>query len=286
MGKKILLLGSTGKMGTALIEFFGKTYELVSKNSRNFDAQDFDKVSELIKDNRPDIIINTVAFLGIDPCEQDSQKAFKLNTLFPKLLAELSNREKCILVHFSTDAVFGNKKDNFYVESDSPSPLNIYGFTKYGGDCFIQSIAKEFFIFRVSVLFGETQKDTQFVEKMLQKVLGGEKILRVSDDIISSPTYSRDVAREVKRILEEEYEFGIYHIANEGKASLYQLMKEIIDNLALDVEVLPVSYKHFPYLGIKNTYTPIKSDKIANLRHWKEAVKEYCKCIKTNYKKG
>lgn len=276
MSNKILLLGSTGKMGIALRDVFGGDFFVVGKNNSDFNALNFEQVRILIEENKPNIVINTVAFLGIDPCEKDPAKALGLNTLYPKLLAELSNEKIFLLIHFSTDAVFNNEKGDFYTEKDCPHPLNMYGVTKYGGDCFIQAIAKRYYIFRIPVLFGETIKSTQFVEKMLQKVNEGQRVLKISDDIISSPTYSKDVAREVCRILYASYQFGLYHVANEGKASLYDLMKEIIENLNFDVRVEKASYKEFPFLGIKNTFTPIKSEKITPLRHWREAVKEYC----------
>jgi len=285
MRKKVLLLGSTGKMGLALKEAFGDNYSLSGKNSRDFDAANFEQVRKLIEENNPDIVLNTVALLGIDPCEKEPEKAFRLNTLYPKFLAELSNDKGFLLAHFSTDAVFNDKKEDFCVEGDRPHPLNVYGFTKYGGDCFIQAMARNYYIFRISILFGETTKNTQFVEKMLQRVKEGQKVLKISDDIISSPTYSKDVAREVMRIIEAEYPFGTYHIANEGRASLYELMQEIVKDLGLDVKVQKCSYKDFPYLGIKNTCTPLKSEKINSLRPWQEAVKEYCCCIKEIHKK-
>lgn len=273
---KILLLGSTGKMGTALKKVFGKDYLVISKNSRDFDALNFDQVLNLIKENQPDIVMNTVAFVGIDQCEKEPEKALRLNTLYPKLLAELSNEMGFLLVHFSTDAVFNDGQGSFYTENDCARPLNMYGFTKYGADCFIKAIAKKYYIFRISVQFGETTKNNQFVEKMLQRIREGQKVLDISADIVSSPSYSKDIAREIKKIIEEMTPFGLYHIANNGAASLYDLMKEIVQNLSLDVEVRKASYKDFSYIGIKNTYTPIRSGKIAPLRPWQEAVKEYC----------
>lgn len=276
MAKKILLLGHTGKMGTALKEVFEDGYTIIGKNSADFDALDFDQVKDLIDKTSPDIVMNTVAMLGIDSCEKDPEKAHRLNALYPKFLAELSNNNNFLLVHFSTDAVFNDEKQDFYTERDFTSPLNVYGSTKYRGDCFVQDAAKQYFLFRISVIFGEASKHNQFVEKMLLKVKEGKKPLKISDDIVLSPTYSRDAAREIRRILEEPLPFGLYHIANEGKASLYDLMNEIIKNLSLDATIEKASYKDFPYIGRKNTYTPLKSDKIRPLRHWKEAVKEYC----------
>lgn len=282
MSKKVLLLGSSGKMGIALREMLGRNYIIVGKNSADFDAADFKQVRSLVEQSNPNIVINTAAYIGIDPCEKDPENALRLNTLYPRVLAELSNEFGFLLVHFSTDAVFNDRKEGFYTEKDSSHPLNIYGFTKYGGDCFVQAIAKRYYIFRISVLFGETAKNTQFVEKMLQKIKEGQRVLNISADIIGSPSYSKDIAGQIKEMLNELPEFGLYHIANEGKASLYDLMKEIVQNLSLDVEVKKASYKDFPFLGIKNAYTPIKSEKIASLRLWQDAVKEYCGLLRTN----
>jgi len=283
--KKLLLLGYTGKMGIVLKKVFDADYDVIGKNSCDFDASDFEGVCRLIDDITPDIVINSVAFLGIDPCENEPEKAFRLNTLYPKLLAELSIKKRFLLVHFSTDAVFNDEKKDYYVESDIPCPLNIYGLTKYGGDCFIQAIAKQYYIIRISVLFGESIKATQFVEKMLNKIQQGAASLKISNDIILSPTYSKDAAVEVKRIIERSLPFGLYHIANEGKASLYDLMNDIVNGLKMDTRIERASYKDFPYVGIKNTFTPIRSEKINLMRPWKDAVREYCDEIKMKVKR-
>ena len=276
MAKKILLLGSTGKMGMAVTEAFNDGYIFIGKSSKDFDALNFEHVQGIIKDVSPDIVINTVAYLGIDPCEQYPERAFKLNTLYPKLLAELSNRAGFLLVHFSTDAVFNDSDGDSYTEESCPHPLNIYGVTKYGGDSFVQAIASRYYLLRISLLFGRTSKDSQFVEKMLQKVKEGQNVLSISNDIVGSPSYSLDIAKEVRRMIGLSLPYGLYHVANAGKASLYELIKAVVANLELKVEVKQASYKDFPYLGIKNTYTPISSKKISALRPWQDAVKAYC----------
>jgi len=273
--KKILLLGYTGKMGLALNEVLKEDYTIIGKNSKDFNAENFDEVRDMIENIKPDIVINTVAFLGIDPCEKDPMKALKLNALYPKLLAELSNKIGFLLVHFSTDAVFNNEKNDLYVESDTPKPLNVYGLTKYGGDCFIQAIATKYYIFRLSVLFGKSIKNNQFIEKMLQKVEEGNNVIKIADDVVSSPSYSLDIANEIKKILRSSLPFGLYHLINDGKATLFELIFEIVKNLNLNIKVEKASFKDFPYIGIKNLNTPIKSEKIRPLRPWKEAVKDY-----------
>lgn len=281
MSKRLLLLGSSGKMGVALNEVFSSSdFEVIGKNSKDFDARDSKAVRALIEKNRPEVVVNTVASLGLDPCGEDPFDALKVNTLFPEELARLSNEFAFLLIHFSTDAVFNDEKNDFYVESDAAKPLNLYGITKYGGDSLIQAIAKTYYIFRISILFGQTTKNTQFVEKMLERIKQGQVSLKIADDIVSSPTYSRDVAVELLRILNSKSPFGLYHIANQGKASLFELISEIVKCLKLEVRVQKASYKDFPFTCIKNTNTPLKSEKIPGLRPWQEAVREYCTRIK------
>lgn len=281
-----MLLGSTGKMGCALRAAFGSGHRLLCKNSRDFNAADFAQVEALVRAARPAIVLNTVALLGIDHCEKNPEKAFRLNTLYPKLLAELSLAMGFVLVHFSTDAVFDGRQNKSYVESDAPRPLNIYGATKYGGDCLVAAIAERFFLVRVSVLFGETQGSNQFVEKMLLRARQGKVVLRVADDIVLSPTFSQDVGWEIRRLIEAAAPFGLYHLANEGQGSLYELLEAVSAGLGLEVALERASYRDFPGAGIKNTHTPLASEKIALLRPWREAVGDYCRILAPGGKHG
>ncbi len=195
-------------------------------------------------------------------------------------LAELSLKHSFLLVHFSTDAVFHDRRSGFYTEDDCARPVNIYGFTKYGADCFIQAIASDFYIVRISILFGESNRNLQFVEKMLQKAREGASVLKIADDIIASPTYNLDVARELRRMIETRVPPGVYHVVNSGRASLWELMREVVSGLGLAVRVEKGSYKDFPSAGRKNTCTPLRSVKLPALRPWQEAVGEYCRRLK------
>ncbi len=275
--QKILILGNTGKMGNAIMHSFKSYYNISGKNHQDFDAINLTSVKEIVESEKPDYVINTVAFMGIDPCEMNPEKAIKINAIYPKFLAELSNEENFTLIHFSTDSVFSGQKKGFYVESDIPDPINIYGLTKYGGDCFVQSIANKYYILRLSVLFGKSESD-QFVEKMLVKLKKGEN-LKIADDVISSPTYNLDVADRLLDIISNKYPYGLYHTINFGQASLYELMCEIVKNLGVSSLVTKGSYKDFPYTGNKNLFTPLISEKLPPLRDWKDAVKEYCNSV-------
>ncbi|WP_306532920.1 NAD(P)-dependent oxidoreductase [Geobacter sp.] len=276
MARRLLLLGSTGKMGSAVREVFGDGYDVIGVSSRDFDAADSDRLTAFIEETNPDIVVNTVAHLGIDSCEMNPGAAHRLNALLPKHLAGLSRGKGYLLVHFSTDAVFDDNKGDFYLESDQPNPLNVYGLTKYEGDRFVQATAERYFLVRTSILFGQATRRSQFVERMLVRAVEGNAPLRVADDIVLSPSHAEDVAREVRRMLEGSCPFGLYHVANEGKATLYELMAEVVAGLGLDVPLERASHRDFPAVGTKNTHTPLASEKIPPLRPWREAVRAYC----------
>lgn len=278
MGKRILLLGHTGKMGCALMRALSADNDLVGLNSSDFDAADFTAVEETIAGVSPQIIINTVAFQGIDRCEREPETAFRINTLFPGHLARICEERQLTLVHFSTDAVFADSHEGWCTEYDIPAPLNMYGVTKYGGDCLVSSGCRSHYICRIPLLFGESRRDGQFVEKMLVSLRSGGKI-RVAADIVSSPSYSSDIAVRIRTLLQDAAGFGTYHLANEGRASLYELMVEIAGRLAPEAMVEKGSYQDFPHVGRKNLCTPLRSARIAGLRPWREAVGEYCRTL-------
>lgn len=272
----ILILGHKGKLGRALFSVFSDEYNVVGANRSHFDATDPHQTRRLITANQPDLVINAVAFVGIDACENDPIRALKINSLFPKQLAELSNEFGFTLIHFSTDAVFADCKDgNSYTESSSPRPINIYGCTKYNGDCMITALAARYYICRISLLFGFTDRNEQFVEKMLAKIYNGQKELHIADDVICSPSYSLDIATSVKKLYQNRLPYGLYHIANEGRISLFTFIREMILELNLPVKVMPTSKEYFHSLAIKNSCTPITSEKIKPLRPWQMALQDY-----------
>jgi len=278
--KKILLLGHTGKLGGALEKVLAADYQLIGKNSSDFDAADFGQVAETVRRELPDLIINAIAFQGVDRREAEPEAAFRINTLLPGQLADLAADLGKALVHFSTEAVFSDRQAGNYCEHDIPAPLNLYGLSKLGGELLVRSRCERHYILRLPILFGESQKKDQFVEKMLARIESGAAVLHVADDIISSPTYTRDVAVHLRGMIATGAVFGTYHITNEGSASLFDLIAEIVVVLGGDVTLARASYRDFPYVGIKNRYTPLSSVKGAVLRPWQEAVHDYCARLK------
>ncbi len=279
MGNRILLLGDTGKLGRALRAAFDPGDEVVGANSRTFDACDFEAVERLVSAVRPDRVYNTVAMLGVDPCERDPERAFRLNALFPQLLARMAASRGFGLVHFGTDAVFDGAGGAAFSERDVPCPPNVYGLTKLGGDCFVLSEAPQAYVFRVSLLFGLTGRHDQFVEKMIAKARAGEGVLRVSGDIVLSPTFAADAAEVAVARVDGGADPGLCHLAGEGRASLHEMMSRIASGLALSARIEVASHRDFPSVGRKNRFSPLRSERIPPLRRWEEAVDAYCRVL-------
>ena len=276
MNRKIVLFGATGKMGLALTQVLEHDYALALYNSLNSNVLDLNRIEEILNKEKPAIIINSVAYMGIDQCEVEPEKAFSINAIFPFHLAKLANDHNALLIQFSTDAVFNDSKDDFYDEDDCPAPVNVYGMSKYAGEGFVRAITERYYVFRLPVLFGQSIKNNQFVEKMLLQIKEGASSLNISTDVVSSPSYSLDIAKEVRNIIEIPLPYGTYHLANDGKASLYELMGAIIEYTGGSVDVKKASHHDFPAKGKKNTSTPIRSVKRKALRPWRKAVKAYC----------
>ena len=280
MNKRVLLLGHTGKLGCALNRSFNRRYAVTGKNSQDFDASNFSQVCDLVREARPGLVINAVAFVGINQCEQNPQKALSVNTLFPRLLVMLSKELGFTLIHFSTEAVFPDAMEGkTFTEKSAVSPRNMYGVTKYGADCLIGSGAERYYIFRLPIMFGESAKKNQFVEKMLLRIEDGAKELKIASDIFSLPSYNKDIAEEALRIYESDMPCGLYHVANEGRASLFDLIVALVDCLELDVHVTPVLHTDLPLPELKNLRPLMTSEKISPLRPWREALKDYCNAI-------
>jgi len=272
-----LILGASGKLGSAVYKNMlenGINIRVVTRADIELGESHLEKI---FYEFEPDFVFNGVAKLGIDPCESRPDLAYKLNVEFVVFLSLLCNKVGALFINISTDAVFPDAvdRDFSYVESSLPAPLNVYGKTKYIGEQVVQILCASYYIIRVSVLFGDTWRQEQFVEKMLLKIMSGQNI-SVSDDIICSPCYSTDVADGIYQLLSSSAKSGIYHLVNDGNASLYELMSEISSCLGCGKDVVQRgSYKDFPHVGRKNLVTPLASERNLTMRGWRDAVRAY-----------
>jgi len=281
---KILILGAKGTLGQALREEFEtKHYHLIGCNRDELDVTDLAALSDKIAAFSPSFLINATAVNVVDEIEEDDQTftlAQKVNGLAPGYLALIARQLSIPFIHFSTDYVFSGKQREPYMENAIPDPISRYGETKFLGEKEVERVGGQYYIIRLSRLFGRAgtsfKTKRSFVDLMLYLVKEVKKErLEVVDDQISSPTYAPDVALFTRQLYEEHQPPGIYHGANSGQCSWFELAKKIFSLTHLNVEVLPVPHTHFPRPAKAPAFSVLQNTKLPAQRSWEEALAEY-----------
>jgi len=285
---KILVIGSNGQLGSDLCQLLGDQI-VIPLTHQDIDITSIVTVKEALSRYRPDIVINTAAYVRVDDCESNQDKAFAVNALGARNVAVVSQELECRLVHISTDFVFGgqpNTPATPYTEFDRPDPPNIYGKTKLAGEDFVRHLCWRHFIVRSSALFGHTGskgKGGNFVETILNLAYHNEQLQVVNDQIIS-PTYTKDLAQKIAQLMKTEY-YGIFHITNKGACSWYDFAEEILRQTGQAKEIVSLTSEQYPQKAKRANYTALDNYHLRllgmdDMRPWQEALADYIKTKK------
>ncbi|HDN94951.1 MAG TPA: dTDP-4-dehydrorhamnose reductase, partial [Nitrospirae bacterium] len=218
---KIALTGSDGMLGHDIQKVFTDV-ELINFTLHDFDITDLDRTLSAIKEARPDYLIHPAAYTDVDGCEKDPETAYQVNAIGAKNVATACEEIGCPVLYISTDYVFDGTKEEPYIESDAPNPLNEYGLSKLKGERFVSSLTDSFYIVRTSWLYGKNGRN--FVE-IISRLLPEKDEIRVVNDQTGSPTYTYDLALKLRELIGKGY--GTYHITNSSKCSWYEFALEI-----------------------------------------------------------
>ncbi len=278
---KIALTGKNGQLAKEFIKLLSiRDINFFSFDRKELDISDFEKVEKVLKEVKPDIVINCAAYNLVDKAEEDKESAYATNTRGAENLAKICSELNCKLVHYSTDYVFDGNKKSLYIEKDIPNPLNYYGRTKLEGELKIKEILENHLIFRVSWLYGEGNNN--FIRKFLDWAKDKEE-LKISENEVSIPTNAGKVA-EVSLLAIEENLKGLYHLTNSGYASRYELALKIKEYLNLKNKIIPVNSSIFNLKAKRPEFSAMDNNLIKkvlgiDISYWDEDLKEYLKEI-------
>ena len=230
---KLLLLGSNGQVGWELQRSMAALGKLKACDRSTLDFIDLDEMRKLIRDYKPDVIVNAAAYTDVDKAESDEENAFQVNSRAVDLLAQEAKVLDAWLIHYSTDYVFDGAKIGPYIEEDKTNPLSVYGKTKLQGEEAIKKSKCKYLIFRTSWLFGVHGKN---FFKTIIKLAKERDELRVVSNQIGAPTSAELVADVTSLCLyrvalnshSSKEISGIYHLTATGKASWYDFAKYVI----------------------------------------------------------
>ncbi len=265
---KILITGANGMVGS-YVDFGIKT------DRRSMDITDLKEVLAVCRKCNPEAIIHLAAETDVDRCERDPEYAYFVNGIGTYNMAVAAKELSIKLVYISTAGVFDGAKEGPYIEEDEPNPQNYYGHSKFLGELAIKEVLKNYLILRVCwMMGGGSTKDQKFVAKIISQIKNPEtKEIKVITDQIGSPTFAKDLIKSIK-ILIQENQTGIFHMANTGIVSRYDVAKFIVDMLKPEVKVMPVESSYFN-LDAKRTKNEGLASKINLMRSWQEALREY-----------
>lgn len=275
---KILITGANGMLAKAVKEEL-KENELVCTDVEELDITNLDAVRLYTKKVKPDYIINCAAYTAVDKAEEQEELVYKINAIGPKNLAIATQENNAVLVHISTDYVFGGDKDTSkdYNEDDKKNPQAVYGKTKLAGEKFIEENCKKFYIFRTAWLYGEGHN---FVRTMINLSKEHDEV-KVVNDQHGSPTYAVDLASIIHQAMEKQIPFGVYNSTNMGYTTWYDFTKMIYDLEGINCKVTPVTSKEFKSAAKRPKNSQMSKSKLLKygikIPTYEDALKRYLK---------
>ncbi len=279
---KILITGANGMLAKSVRSRLERENELICTDVSELDITKQEEVLKFVEDVQPDYIINCAAYTAVDKAEIAGEIVEKINADGPGNLAKAAQNTNSVLIHISTDYVFGGDLDleKDYKEDDKKNPVTAYGITKLHGEEQIQNNTDKYYIFRTAWLYGE---GNNFVRTMLK--LGKEKDeINVVADQHGSPTYAEDLANIIGEAIEKKIPYGIYHATNEGYTTWYDFTKAIFEYSGTICKVNPVTTeKYIEMMKITQAKRPknsqLSKEKIIKqgitVPQWEDALKRY-----------
>ena len=279
---KFLVTGVNGQLGYDIVKELEKRgHEAVGTDRSTMDITNQAQVEEVVKREKIDGIFHCAAYTAVDKAEDEIEQCRTVNATATAFLAKVCQELGIKMLYLSTDYVFdGEGTKPWDTEDKVIAPLNIYGQTKYEGEEAVKKYLEQYFIVRISWVFGKNGNN--FIKTMLR--LGKERgAVSVVQDQVGSPTYTADLAVLLVDMMETE-KYGIYHATNEGFCSWYEFACEIFKQAGMDVVVTPVDSTQFKTKAKRPHNSRMKKEKLIEngfhrLPSWQDALSRYLKEI-------
>lgn len=294
----ILVTGANGQLGNEMrivtkgskdTYLFTDVVDVEGQMTTILDITNLDAVRSIVNDCDVKAIINCAAYTNVDKAESDQEFCELLNAKAPENLAIAMKEVGGLLVHISTDYVFGGDPYNTPCKEDQKgTPTGVYGLTKLHGEQNIQNSGADYLIFRTAWLYSEFGKN--FVKTMLN-LTATKSQLKVVFDQAGTPTYAYDLAKAIFDIIENRKytgNTGIYHYSNEGVCSWYDFTKMIAEYSGqTECDILPCHSDEFPSPVKRPAYSVLDKTKVketfgVDVPYWTESLK---RCINNLKKK-
>lgn len=284
---RIVVTGARGQLGRSLAEALeGDSPILLDRAA--LDLDDPEAAEAAVRAHHPEVVINTAAYNLVDRAEEDAAAAFRTNAFGPRAVARACADAGALMVHFSTDYVFGGDAVRPYGEADPPEPESVYADSKLAGEEFVRSQAPLHMVIRTCGLYGrrgEGGKGGNFVDTMLRLAAEGKKIRVVNDQTVA-PTATADLAKKVAELLRSweksrsEELLGLYHVTQAGEVTWHGFAREIFRLRGIEADVEPIPTEAYGAKAKRPRYSILAHEHLRRLgmddmREWRGALAEY-----------
>ncbi len=282
--KIILLMGATGQVGWELHRCLSSLGQIYVANRNRIDLTKPDSIRNVIRELKPNVILNAAAYTAVDNAEKESQLAHTVNAIAPGILAEESHRLNTLLIHYSTDYVFQGEHASPYTEQDIVNPMGEYGKSKLAGEQAIQAVGGRYLILRTAWVYGLRGKNFLLT---MQRLAKERSEIKVVNDQIGAPTWSRMIAQATTQILAQLHSplyqdnieglSGIYHLTCAGQTNWYEFAKAIIAYAEKQPHILPITTADYPTPAQRPAYSVLSNVKLTQtlgitLPDWERAL--------------
>ena len=285
--QKTLVTGGNGQLASEIkrLSSLCPEHTFIFADSDTLNICQHEIVQNFILENKITSIINCAAYTAVDKAEQEFKIADEVNHLAVQNLAQIAKEQHIKLIHISTDYVFDGKSHTPYNEHDPTHPESVYGATKLKGESVLQELnPPDTIIIRTSWLYSSFGKN--FVKSMLR--IGKEKKeLGVVCDQIGTPTYARDLAETILKILPDlkSNAVEIYHFSNQGVCSWYDFAKAIFEISDMQVQVNAIESFEYPTPATRPFYSVMNKAKIIKhhnleIPYWRSSLTNCLRAMK------
>jgi dTDP-4-dehydrorhamnose reductase len=282
---KILVTGRNGQVGWELRRALAPLGQVIAPDRGELDLADADSIRQAVRHVGPDLIVNAGAYTAVDKAEQEPELAMAVNGTAPGVLAEEAKRLGATIIHYSTDYVFDGNKGAPYEEIDAPNPQGVYGASKLAGERAVAAADAPHLTLRTSWVYG--LRGRNFLLTMLR--LAGERDeLRVVDDQIGAPTWSRMIAEATAAIVAQGRAHGgiahllaerggLYHLTAGGQISWFGFAGAIVAQAPKKPRMTPIPTAEYPLPAKRPAYSVMSSARLERafgiaLPHWRDSL--------------
>jgi dTDP-4-dehydrorhamnose reductase len=279
--KTYVVVGAHGQLGRDLCKRLAGN--VIEASRPDADLCQPEGLRSLLQEHQPAVVFNCAAYNFVDRAEAEPEAAFAVNAWGVRNLARLCGERDCLLVHFSSDYVFGLELDRHapYKENVAPGPLSVYGLSKLAGEYLVRSLCPRHLVIRTCGLYGvwgSGGKGGNFVETMLQAAASGKPLSIVADQVCT-PSYTVDVAAGVIDLVHKGAN-GLYHLVNSGSCSWYEFAATIFSLAGITAQMTPISTQAYGAVARRPLYSVLSTQAVQELglpplRSYQEALGAY-----------